>query len=202
MRASWWNPHIAAGGIVGANRGRCCVAVLLLLAAGCSTTGLTYQPETAGGRGGYAEQRLWDGRYRVTFTAPPGTEVASIDAMAHRHAAELALSLGFKGFVVLDRSVTRDIYVLLGPEDARTTYGGDYRAWRRFWRIYCLAEGLQRCDDDPLWPSRQKSKRYMQVAYTIRMTNELDAPAIDARAALGPSGKLTSFGPSIPVDAP
>lgn len=180
--------HRSAPDIVGVRRVRWCVAALLLLAAGCSTTGLPYQPETAGGRGGYAEQRLWDGRYRITFTAPPGTRIASIDAMARRRAADFTLSLGFRGFVVLDRSITRDIYVLLGPGEARTTYGGDYRAWRRFWRIYCLGEGLQHCDDDPLWPSRQKSKRRIEVAYTIRMTNVPEAAAIDARTALGPDG--------------
>jgi len=176
--------HIATPSPVAKSHASYVAAVLLLLCSGCATTGLAYQPETAGGRGGYAEQKLRDEHYRVTFTAPAGASVESVDSMARRRAAELALSLGFRRFVVLNRSVTRDAYVMLGPEGARTTYRGDYRAWRRFWHIYCLAEGLNHCDDDPLWPSRQKSRRLIEVAYEIRMTNEAGDTAIDAASSL------------------
>ena len=160
------------------------VAAGLLLASSCTTVGPPYQPEAVGRGGGYADQRLRGDGYRITFTARRGTPVASVDRLARRRAAEFTLALGFRGFAVLGRKVTREIYVLPGGERTRATYGGDYRGWRRFWRFYCLGNGLTHCDEDPLWPSGGRSQRRIEVAYDIRPTNEVGGSAIDARALL------------------
>ncbi|UIJ46218.1 hypothetical protein LZK98_04525 [Sphingomonas cannabina] len=168
-------------------------AIAALLLMGCSSTTLRYQRETAGG--GYAEQRIGDDRYRVTYTAPPRTHLAVVDRLALRRAAELALAKGFYGFVVADRAVVHDVYVLPTTKGGRVTYRGSYRDWRRFWRFYCIGRGWDHCESDPLWPSGDEPRPHIEVSYTVAFTNSPGDEVIDARTLLGMQGAGQAHGP-------
>jgi hypothetical protein len=157
----------------------------MLTVAGCAGPE-RYQPETAG-KGGYAQVRLAGDHFRVSYSAPAGTGTARLAPLALRRAAELTLEQGFALFRIESREVRHDVYLLASRDGVRVTYGGDYRSWRRYWRLYCIGQGWQKCDEDPLWPARSRPRPRMEIAYTIRLLRtrpESDRDAIDARMVL------------------
>lgn len=150
----------------------------------CSSTLLLYHPESAGGNSGYAEQRLPQDRYLITYTAPRGSTIAAVDYLALWRAAEFTITSDYRGFIVLDRTVTRDVYVLPGADGTRITYRGGYNEWQSYWRVYCRGKHWRDCGNDPIAPSGGKLNARIEVAYTIGLSNATDGLVIDARALL------------------
>lgn len=74
-------------------------AAALGLAAACTTV-TPYQP--IGNSGGFTDQELDNGRFRVTFEGNSQTELATIENYVLYRAAEITLEEGGDYFVVLD----------------------------------------------------------------------------------------------------
>lgn len=110
------------------------LAALLALAA-CATP-TPYQP-LAGSRGGYAEERLGDNRYRVTFAGNSSTPAERIENYLLRRSAELTLSQGYDWFRVSDRRTEGNVHTIQsrwGP--VRVSRGEGYRGWRDYGNVY------------------------------------------------------------------
>ena len=66
--------------------------VLAAALAGCATT-TAYQPRTANSAQGYADTRLEDNRFRVTFSGNTATSRETVETYLLYRAAALALAL-------------------------------------------------------------------------------------------------------------
>ena len=109
------------------------LAVLPAL-AGCATV-TPYQAMS--GNGGYAEQRLGDGRYRVTFAGNEATSAEQVGDYLLRRAAELTLSEGHDWFRMSDRvteGAVREVETRFGK--VRISRGPGYESWRNYGRVY------------------------------------------------------------------
>lgn len=162
------------------------LSLTVLMLGGCVQARLAYVPESGSAPMGYADLALAPARFRVSYSAPKGTPIAQVDRLAMRRAAELSLIKGYAFFVPRDRVVTRGIYVLPTSEGSRVTYRGGYGEWRRFWRFYCVGQGLKGCDGDPLWPSRARLVERVEVSYIVDLLSVAgpESPAVDASRLL------------------
>jgi len=165
------------------------ILALAFILGSCSSMQLLYRPESAGGKSGYAEQRLSGNRFLITYTAPQRSPVAAADFLALWRTADFALASGYRGFLILDRTVSRDVYVLPQAAGTRATYRGGYREWRAWWRAYCRGKRWRGCDTDPLAPSAEKLRPRVEVGYIVLLTNATEGPVIDARALLATLSK-------------
>jgi len=77
----------------------------LLLVGACSSKP-DYRPATAGGWG-YAEQRIGENFYRVTFKSR-GNDHERTKAFAMQRAAELAQQQGFDWYVIVEQEILRE----------------------------------------------------------------------------------------------
>jgi len=92
------------------------LGLAVLLAACASPT--PYAPATGTGtgfEGGYSQQRIEEGRWRVSFAGNSVTRRDTVESYLLYRAAELTLEQGGDHFVVVERSL-----------DADTTYVADY----------------------------------------------------------------------------
>ena len=81
---------------------------LSLAIAGCSTTGSTpYQPVSTSNRaaGGFSDERLATGDYRVTFSGNRLTSRETVESYLLYRSAELTVEQGYDWFVIVDREV-------------------------------------------------------------------------------------------------
>lgn len=112
----------------------------LVLSACASVT--PYQPAAQSGDYGYAERRVEDNRYAITFNGNSLTERETVESYILFRAAELTLQQGFDYFVVTQRATDgRSSLVPLGGP-----YGGfrpnyDWYSPRYGWRSFY----------DPFW---------------------------------------------------
>mgnify|MGYP006171053179 CR=1 FL=1 len=109
------------------------------LALTACTTATPYQPDIAGQRvaGGYSEQRLGDGRYRVNFAGNSLTSRDRVEGYLLYRAAELTVQDGYDWFLIVDRLTERDVETYVHPDPLyRPWYGGEYGYWRPHWRWY------------------------------------------------------------------
>ncbi len=80
-------------------------AIVALLLSACAATGpIEYGPADAKGFG-YEEQKIEDGRYRITYRGSGGMPPELVEDYALRRAAELTLDGGFDWFRVIGRSL-------------------------------------------------------------------------------------------------
>ena len=156
--------------------------LLLPLLSAC-TTPSAYAPAASEHGQGYADQRLADNRYRVTFTGNSATKRETVENFLLLRAAEVTRDAGYAWFTF----DTRDT-------EAKTTYHtdfGPYPGWGRgfgwYWHSW-------RYDPwDPFWQDTTfPTTRYEAYAEIILLTPEQakqDAHALQASdviARLGP----------------
>ncbi|WP_292039780.1 MULTISPECIES: CC0125/CC1285 family lipoprotein [unclassified Brevundimonas] len=114
--------------------------VLLALAgaltvAACASTATPYQPAGLNGqRGGYAEQRLEQNRFRVSFAGNSVTSRDQVEMSLLLRAAELTVENGFDWFATVDRATERDTRFYAQPDPF---YYDRYSPfWGPRWRFY------------------------------------------------------------------
>lgn len=108
------------------------VAILLpLLLAACQTAQPTaYGPVTAKSDYGYSETRLDDDTWRVQVAGNSKTSRELVENQLLYRAAEIAVSQGAEGFVLLDRDVERDQEVYAqAPVGYDPFYAYPYGPW-------------------------------------------------------------------------
>lgn len=77
------------------------LAASLALAA-CTTTTTPYQPAAEGGGYGFSEQKIEEGRFRITFRGNSSTTREQVENSLLYRAAELTLASGFDHFILLE----------------------------------------------------------------------------------------------------
>ena len=96
-----------------------------------------YQPDIPGQQasGGYSEEAIGDGRYRVTFSGNSLTARDRVEGYLLYRAAELTVRDGYDWFLIVDRLTERDTETYAVPDPFyRPWYGGGYGYWRPHWR--------------------------------------------------------------------
>ena len=121
--------------------------VAAALAVAACTTATPYQPLRSSG--GFAEQRIEQNRYRVSFTGNEYTSRQRVENYLLFRAAELTLANGFDSFTIVRSATERDV-------DIRTSPGwGSYSPyWRPYWRYYGRPYGWRTWDPwygGPYW---------------------------------------------------
>ena len=136
------------------------VAVAALALSACATA-TPYQPAGYNGMsGGYAEQRLENDRYRVSFAGNSVTSREQVEMGLLLRAAELTTESGFDWFSTVNRATDRDVrYQTLGgyrdpfyrdPFYRDPFYRSHYSAfWGPTWRY--SRRGLWSPWGDPFW---------------------------------------------------
>lgn len=109
------------------------VAAAMTLAA-CATA-TPYQPAGFNGqRGGYAEQRLENDRFRVTFAGNSVTSREQVEMGLLLRAAELTTETGYDWFSTVQRQTDRDVNYVTTPDPF---YYDRYSPfWGPSWRYY------------------------------------------------------------------
>jgi hypothetical protein len=115
-------------------------AAASLALAACATSP-PYQPVgTGGARGGYAEQRLENDRFRVSFAGNSVTSREQVEMSLLLRSAELTKQNGFDWFATVNRATDRDTrYQTLGGVGPYSDpfYGSRYGGyWGPSWRFY------------------------------------------------------------------
>jgi len=113
-------------------------AGLSLAAIGC-TTATPYQPDVAGQRvsGGYSEELIEEGRWRVAFSGNSLTSRDRVEGYLLFRAAELTLAQGYDWFLIVDRLTERDVRTYVEPDPFYDPwYGSRYSWWRPHWGYY------------------------------------------------------------------
>jgi hypothetical protein len=114
-------------------------AAASLALAACATS-TPYQPVgTGGARGGYAEQRLENDRFRVSFSGNSVTSREQVEMGLLLRSAELTKQNGFDWFATVNRATDRDTrYQTLGAGPyGDPFYAGRYGGfWGPSWRFY------------------------------------------------------------------
>jgi hypothetical protein len=170
--------------------------VLSPLLSSCATM-TPYQPEVAGQRihGGYSEQRLGEGHYRVTFDGNTLTSRERVEGYMLYRAAELTLRDGYDSFRIVDRLTETDQRTYVEP---RYNPWFGYGYWRPGWRYYRPRYGWHEWypyGGDPFWADRAdvRTVREFEAHAEIVMLRGAAPPGsnlFDARrviADLGPS---------------
>lgn len=130
------------------------VAAVAALALSACATATPYQPAGPGRMGGYAEQRLENDRYRVSFSGNSVTSRDDVEMGLLLRAAELTTESGFDWFATVNRATDRDTrFQNTGP-----SFGGGYGDpffgryggyWGPSWRYY--GRGSWSPWGDPFW---------------------------------------------------
>ena len=92
------------------------MAAAFLVLAACAAPPTPYQPALGEGSYGFAEERLDERTWRVSFSGNSSTERGDVENYVLFRAAELAQLYEADGFVVINEDVERDV----------TYYGGGY----------------------------------------------------------------------------
>ena len=112
------------------------VAAGLALAA-CATA-TPYQPAGLNGqRGGYAEQRLENNRFRVSFSGNSVTSRDQVEMGLLLRSAELTAESGYDWFATVNRATDRDTRFVGTPDPFYSRYNSFYGPyWGPSWRFY------------------------------------------------------------------
>lgn len=173
--------------------GAAAAASLLASLGGCATP-TPYQPELASQRssGGYSEQRIEEGRYRVNFAGNSLTSRDRVEGYLLYRAAELTRENGYDWFLILDRLTERDARTYVRPDPFyRPYYGRGYGYWRPHWR-YRRGGRWQDWNPelgDPFWAASDvvTSEEYEAHAEIVMRRGPVPAGeerAIDARRVM------------------
>lgn len=110
------------------------IAATAALALGACATATPYQPAGYGGvRGGYAEQRLEENRYRVTFAGNSVTSREMVEMALLLRSAELTAENGYDWFATVNRATDRDTRFYSTPDPFFSSRYGRY--WGPNWRF-------------------------------------------------------------------
>ena len=104
--------------------------------SGCASV-TPYQPAVPGQHpgGGYSEQAIGEGRYRVMFRGNSLTARDRVEGYLLYRAAELTVRDGYDWFLIVDRLTERDVSTYPVPDPFyRPWYGNGYGRWRPWWR--------------------------------------------------------------------
>lgn len=169
------------------------IAALVLAAtlAGCATS-TAYQPRTPQSTQGFADTRLEDNRFRVSFAGNTVTSRDTVETYLLYRAAELTLAQGFDTFLVVDRRTDTKTRTL-ETDPWRGPYGG----WRPDWNFYYgFGFGW-----DPYWPQShfgfnrhrdtmtvEKFKAEAEILLLKGPKDASDPKAFDARSVLANLG--------------
>lgn len=109
-------------------------AVLGSLTSACMTPTpyQPYRPEAASGvHGGYSDQQIAPGRFRVMFHGNELTSRDRVETYLLYRAAEVALDNGFDWFAIADRHTEHDVETYV-----RQPFFGGYGYWQPHWSYY------------------------------------------------------------------
>ena len=121
--------------------GLAAAAALALMLGACTSTPL-YGPQASERSSGYAEQRLDDTHYRVTFTGRRTTTRARVEDALMLRAAEVTQAAGFTHFVIDKRETEQERTRSAGPVLIDPfffpyySYRGRYAWYDPFWYPY------------------------------------------------------------------
>lgn len=102
----------------------------------CASTATPYQPAgTNGARGGYAEQRLEQDRYRVSFAGNSVTSREQVEMSLLLRAAEVTVENGYDWFTTVDRATDRDSRIVATPDPFFMSYSPYSPYWGPRWRF-------------------------------------------------------------------
>ncbi len=170
------------------------IAAAALTLAACATA-TPYQPAGYNGqRGGYAEQRLENNRYRVTFAGNSVTSREQVEMGLLLRAAELTRDAGYDWFATVNRATDRDTrFYTTGDPFYRDRY---WPYWGPSWRWYSR-RGVWSRWNDPFWGRNDFDVRQVD---RYEATTEIimgrgakpagDANAFDAREVIQNVGPL------------
>ena len=112
------------------------LAATAMALSGCTTV-TPYQPAVPGQHpgGGYSEQAMGAGRYRVTFRGNSLTARDRVEGYLLYRAAELTVRDGYDWFLIVDRLTEREASTYAVPDPFyHPWYGNGYGYWRPSWR--------------------------------------------------------------------
>ena len=162
------------------------IAASAALVLGACATATPYQPQGYGGvRGGYAEQRLEDNRYRVTFAGNSVTSRDIVEMSLLLRSAELTVQNGYDWFSTVNRATDRDTRYFTMPDPFYASRYGPY--WDPYWRFQRRGYWSRW---DPFWGNDfdvQQVDRYEASAEILmgRGAKPADDPnAFDAREVI------------------
>jgi len=160
------------------------------LAVAACATATPYQPlGTRGTSGGFAEQRIEQNRYRVTFVGNDMTSRQRVENYLLFRAAELTVANGYDGFTIVRRDTERDVDTRVYDSGLRSPYG----YWRPSWRYYGGRYGWRHWDPwygGPFWGDTidvRTVERYEATAEIVmfRGSRPSDPSSFDARQVIG-----------------
>ena len=164
------------------------IAAASALALAACATPTAYAPEGYGGqRGGYAEQRLQEDRWAVSFSGNSLTTRDMVEmALLHR-AAELTVQSGFDWFLTDFRATDADTRYYASPDPWFRGGYGPY--WGPSWRFY-RGGGWSRWDPWYRDNDIRQVTRYEARAEIVmgRGARPMDDHAFDAREVLANLG--------------
>lgn len=146
----------------------------LLALSGCASSGTPYQPLSSASEvaGGYSDQKLTEGRFRVTFAGNRLTSRETVESYLLFRAAELTLGEGYDWFVVVDHEmdhrITREVRA---DPHYRPWFSQAYGEWRPYWRYYESGYGWRDWDPyhgDRFWTDEVTTEEFEATA-EIRM---------------------------------
>lgn len=132
------------------------LAAVLVSTSGCVTS-TPYQPLSAISpvSGGYTDQRIAEGRYRVTFAGNMLTTRDRVESYLLFRAAELTVEQGYDWFVVVDHEMEHDVERVISPDPSyEARQWPEYNDWRPYWRYRELGNPWRDWDPyhgDPFW---------------------------------------------------
>lgn len=122
-------------------------AAAVLTLSACATA-TPYQAAGVGGaRGGYADQRLENNRYRVNFAGNSVTSREQVEMGLLLRAAELTAEAGYDWFSTVQRATDRDTRFQATPDPFYRSRYGPY--WGPSWRYH--HRGAWSRWNDPFW---------------------------------------------------
>lgn len=114
---------------------RVLMAAAATLALAACATATPYQPAGFNGqRGGYAEQRIEENRFRVGFAGNSVTSRETVESYLLYRAAELTVQNGYDWFATADRATDRDVRYIGDSFGPRFGYYSPF--WGPRWRYY------------------------------------------------------------------
>lgn len=141
------------------------LAVAATLALSACATATPYQPAGVNGvRGGYAEQRLENNRFRVSFAGNSVTSREQVEMSLLLRAAELTDQSGYDWFSTVNRATDRDTqFQTIGDPFYYDRYGP---YWGPTWRY--SRRGAWSPWGDPFWGRRD---------FDVRQVDKYEATA-------------------------
>ncbi|WP_324827705.1 CC0125/CC1285 family lipoprotein [Qipengyuania zhejiangensis] len=149
-------------------------AALAVSVAGCAHP-TPYQPQSAsaGMSRGYSDERLAEGRYRVSFSGNYLTSRETVEAYLLYRAAELTVEQGYDWFSVIDRETSHKVRREIRRDPLYTPWHGSYYGyWLPYWRYNVRGRGWYVWDPyhaDPFWADRFDEREIEEFEATVEI---------------------------------